>query len=259
MMSSSTPVVILCGGRGLRMGVGQEMVPKPLVEIGGKPILWHVLALYARQGFDSFILCLGWEGDQIRREISALPGLRVCARPRECEPGDGEWCVTFADTGEETPTGGRVAQVASLVEGGTFCLTYADGLADIDLNALVDFHHRHGRAATMTVVRPLNPWGVVELDGEGQVTAFHEKPRLETWVNGGFFVMDPRALDAIGPDDVLERAPLESLARRGELRAYRHEGFWDCMDTYKDTLQLNDLWERGSAPWAAVAGSRTGS
>jgi glucose-1-phosphate cytidylyltransferase len=254
-MSVSTPVVILCGGRGLRMSGGTEMVPKPLVEIGGKPILWHVISLYARQGFGAFVLCLGWEGDRIRREISSLPGLRASDGPRRRhEPGTGS-CVTFVDTGESTPTGGRVARVASLVGDRTFCLTYADGLADIDLPGLVEFHRRHGRKATMTVVRPRNPWGVVELEGDGRVSTFREKPRLDTWVNGGFFVMEPTALEQIGPNDVLERAPLESLARTGELSAYRHEGFWYCMDTYKDTLQLNDLWDRGQAPWAPSATS----
>jgi glucose-1-phosphate cytidylyltransferase len=254
------PVVILCGGRGLRMSAHQEMTPKPLVEIGGKPILWHVMSLYGGQGLRSFVLCLGWEGERIRDQISSLSTVRAVDRPLAGPaPSEHEWSVTFADTGEDTPTGGRVARVAELLRGGTFCLTYADGLADIDLASLLRHHRGHGRAATMTVVRPQNPWGVVELDGDGGVRAFREKPRLDTWVNGGFFVMEPRALDHIGAGDVLERAPLESLARAGELRAYRHESFWECMDTYKDTLTLNDLWERGHAPWTrvAAAGART--
>jgi glucose-1-phosphate cytidylyltransferase len=161
--------------------------------------------------------------------------------------------VTCVDTGLETPTGGRVSHSRDLLAStGRFCLTYADGVADIDLTSLVSFHEEHGGAATMTVVRPRNPWGVAHLGDHGRVAGFEEKPRLDSWVNGGFMVMEPRALEAIGPDDVLEREPLESLARAGELYAYRHEGFWDCMDTYKDTLLLNDLWERGHAPWRAL-------
>ena len=142
-------------------------------------------------------------------------------------------------------------RVADRLQGGTFCLTYADGLADIDMQSLIGFHKRHGRAATMTVVRPRNPWGVAQLRNDGRVDGFEEKPRLDSWVNGGFCVMEPAALGFVGPDEVLERRPFESMASAGELYAYRHEGFWDCMDTYKDTLLLNELWHRGDAPWRA--------
>jgi glucose-1-phosphate cytidylyltransferase len=218
-------------------------LPKPLVEIGGRPILWHVMSLYAAQGFRTFVLCLGHGADRIRQEIGSLA-------PEG--PGDG-WEMEFADTGIDTPTGGRVARVAHLVGDRTFCLTYADGLADIELRTLLAYHRSHARAATMTVVRPLSPWGVVELDGDGRVGGFREKPPLATWVNGGFFVMEPRSLRYMGDGDVLEERPLESLARDGELHAYRHTGFWQCMDTYKDTVRLNDLWERGQAPWACPA------
>jgi glucose-1-phosphate cytidylyltransferase len=242
------PVVILCGGRGLRMHGEPDALPKPLVEIGGRPILWHVMSLYAAQGFRSFILCLGHGGERIREAIGSLAAVRVVELPTG-SGGEG-WEVAFADTGTETPTGGRVARIAHLVRDRTFCLTYADGLADIGLGSLLAYHRSHGRAATMTVVRPLSPWGVVELDGDGRVAGFREKPPLATWVNGGFFVMEPRSLDYVGREDVLEERPLESLARDGELRAYRHAGFWQCMDTYKDTVRLNDLWERDEAPWA---------
>jgi glucose-1-phosphate cytidylyltransferase len=228
-----TPVAILCGGKGTRMtGYGEE-VPKPLVEIGGLPILWHVMSIYAAHGLSRFILLLGHGAPAIEAFAATLPV---------------DWEVTCVDAGLETPTGGRLARAAHLVEDGTFCLTYADGVADIDLDALLAFHASEGAAATMTVVRPQNPWGVARLDGE-RVSGFAEKPPLDCWVNGGFFVMEPRALDAIAPDDVLEHAPLEMLAAAGELAAFRHDGFWDCMDTYKDTLLLNDLWEQGSAPW----------
>ncbi len=234
------PVAILCGGKGARMREHGETVPKPLVEIGGRPILWHVMSLYAAQGLSRFVLLLGHGAERVGAFAEHLT-----------EP----WDVTCLDTGIETPTGGRVARARAHLERDAFCLTYADGVADIDLKALLDFHGAHGGAATMTVVRPANPWGVAELDGDARVRAFHEKPRLDSWVNGGFMVMEPRALDAIGPDDVLERGPLERLSADGELFAFRHEGFWDCMDTYKDTLLLNELWERGEAPWRDLVGA----
>ena len=229
------PVVILCGGKGLRMRESAETVPKPLVEIGGRPVLWHVMCLYASQGFTRFLLLLGQGGDRIRAFAEGL----------------GDWEVECVDTGPGTNTGGRVHRVADRLGGETFCLTYADGLADIDLGRLIGFHRAQGRAATMTVVRPRNPWGVAHLRNDGAVVGFEEKPRLDSCVNGGFCVMDPAALGFVGPDDVLERRPFESMASAGELYAYRHEGFWDCMDTYKDTLLLNELWHRGDAPWRA--------
>lgn len=226
-------MAILCGGKGTRMRGAGEAVPKPLVEIGGRPILWHVMSIYAGQGFNRFLLLNGYGGDQIEAFAATTPP---------------EWDVTCLDTGLDTPTGGRVAHAGGELRGGAFCLTYADGVADIDLNSLVDFHRASGGAATMTVVRPRNPWGVAQIKGD-RVLGFEEKPPLDCWVNGGFFVMESRALDLIGPHDVLEREPLEALSAAGELAAYRHDGFWDCMDTYKDTLLLNELWEQGRAPW----------
>ena len=226
---------ILCGGKGTRMRGEGPPLPKPLVEVGGRPILWHVMSLYAAQGLSRFVLLTGHGADEIEAFAATLPA---------------EWDVTCVDTGPGTPTGGRVARAREHFErDGTFCLTYADGVADIDLRALLAFHKEHGKAATMTVVRPANPWGVVHIADGDRIDSFEEKPPLDCWVNGGFFVMEPRALDAIGPDDVLERRPLEQLSRDGELFAYRHNGFWDCMDTYKDTVLLNELWERGEAPW----------
>jgi glucose-1-phosphate cytidylyltransferase len=217
------------------MREGGETVPKPLVEIGGRPILWHVMSLYAAQGFERFLLLTGNGAGRVESFAAALP-----------------WDVECVDTGAETPTGGRVHRARERLGQDTFCLTYADGVADIDLRALLAFHSEHGGAATITVVRPSNPWGVAELGEDGEVTGFREKPQLDSWVNGGFMVMEPRALDRIGPDDVLERAPLERLAGERELFAFRHEGFWDCMDTYKDTLLLNELWDRGEAPWRSL-------
>jgi glucose-1-phosphate cytidylyltransferase len=233
-------VVILCGGRGTRLREETQTIPKPLVEIGGRPILWHVIRIYAEQGFGRFVLCTGHKGDLIERFVrdDGLPaGLEI-----EC-----------VDTGEETPTGGRIALVADRLGGERFCATYADGVADIDLGALLRFHTEHGALATMTVVQPELQFGVAELNGDGQVRGFTEKPRFEGWINGGFFCFEPGALDYLDRDSVLERDPLEHLARDGELRAFRHGGFWDCMDTYKDAVLLNDLWADGRAPWKVWA------
>ena len=230
------PVAILCGGKGTRMREAGETLPKPLVEIGGKPILWHVMCLYATPGAAPTSCCCS----------ASAPIASASSR----RPARG---TSRASTpGIDTPTGGRVARAREHLERGTFCLTYADGVADIDLPGLVDFHRAHGRAATVTVVRPQNPWGVAHIADDGRVDGFTEKPQLDSWVNGGFFVMEPAALDRIGPDDVLEREPLERLAAEGELHAFQHEGFWDCMDTYKDNLLLNELWESGEAPWRSL-------
>jgi glucose-1-phosphate cytidylyltransferase len=229
------PVVILCGGRGTRLRERTESVPKALVEIGGRPILWHVIQIYAAQGFERFLLATGYMGEAVEEFAAAErwpEGVRV-----EC-----------VDTGLDTPTGGRVAALADQLRGETFCATYADGVADIDLNALLEFHRAQGALATVTVVRPNLQWGVAELSGDA-VTGFVEKPRSEHWINGGFFCLEPRALSYLGADSVLEREPLERLAADGQLRAFRHEGFWDCMDTYKDAVVLNDLWAAERAAW----------
>jgi glucose-1-phosphate cytidylyltransferase len=229
------PVVILCGGRGTRLRERTESVPKALVEIGGRPILWHVIQIYAAQGFERFLLATGYMGEAVAEFAAAErwpEGVRVD-------------CI---DTGLDTPTGGRVAALADRLRGGTFCATYADGVADIDLNALLEFHRAQGALATVTVVRPNLQWGVAELSGDA-VSGFVEKPRSEHWINGGFFCLEPRALSYIGADSVLEREPLERLAADGQLRAFRHEGFWDCMDTYKDAVVLNDLWAAERAAW----------
>jgi glucose-1-phosphate cytidylyltransferase len=218
-----------------------ESVPKPLVEIGGRPIVWHVIGIYAAQGFDRFLLATGYLGEQVERFAAA----------ERWPEGVSVECV---ETGLDTPTGGRIAALGGRLRGGTFCATYADGVADVDLGALLDGHREAGLAATVTVVRPDLQWGVAELDGD-LVAGFVEKPRSERWINGGFFCFEPAALDYITADAALEREPLERLAAAGQLRAHRHEGFWDCMDTYKDAVVLDDLWRGGAAPWRVWDGA----
>lgn len=230
------PVVILCGGRGTRLRERTETVPKALVEIGGRPILWHVIGIYAAQGFERFLLATGYLGEAVEEFVA-----------------DEGWpdgvTVECVDTGLDTPTGGRIARLADRLGGEPFCATYADGVADVDLDALLRFHRDHGALATMTVVRPHLQWGVAELDGDGRVAGFVEKPRSKRWINGGFLCFEPGALAYLDADSVLEREPLARLAADDQLRAHRHEGFWDCMDTYKDAVVLNDLWAAGEAPW----------
>jgi glucose-1-phosphate cytidylyltransferase len=235
-MDGISTVAILCGGRGTRLRERTETLPKALVEIGGRPILWHVIQIYAAQGWRRFVLCTGYLGEKVEGFTR-----------RESWPRDVS--IECADTGLDTPTGGRLKLAAERIGGGTFFATYADGVADIDLRALAGFHRDHGDPATITVVRPNLQFGVAELDGGGRISGFAEKPRSERWVNGGFFCFEPEALDYLDPDSVLERDALERLAREGRLRGYRHEGFWDCMDTYKDAELLNDLWAGGGAPW----------
>ena len=236
-----TPVVILCGGRGTRLQERTQSIPKPLVEIGGRPIVWHVVQLYASHGFGDVVLACGYKAEMIAEFVAQA----------DWPAGVSVRCV---DTGLETQTGGRIKRLQDVVEGERFCATYGDGLSDVDLQAVLAFHGEHGALATMTVVRPELQFGVTEVDGDhGLVTGFREKPRSDHWINGGFFVFEPGVFEYLSDSSVLEREPLEGLAADGQLHAFRHTGFWECMDTYKDAVQLNDLWAQGDAPWKVWA------
>ena len=236
---SQPTVVILCGGRGTRLQEHSAALPKPLIEVGGRPIVWHVINMYLAHGFRRFLLLTGYRGAQLEAFASG-------------EAWPAGVSIACLDTGTDTPTGERLRQAApSLAEEERFCLAYADGVADIDLAALVENHRGHGAAATMAVVQPRLPFGVARLDGDGAVRGFSEKPRSELWVNAGFFCFERGALEVVGKDSVLEREPLERLAAAGQLRAFHHRGFWECMDTHKDWLTLNELWVGGQAPWVS--------
>ena len=229
-------VVILCGGRGTRLQEQSESVPKPLIEVGGRPIVWHVIQMYLARGFRRFLLLTGYLAEQVEAFAADQPW-----------PPDVD--ISCLDTGAETPTGERLRRAAPRLVEERFCLAYADGVADIDLAALLAHHREHGEAATVAVVQPQLPFGVARLDADGSVAAFVEKPRSELWVNAGFFCFERQALDVLEPGSTLEREPLERLAATGQLRAFRHEGFWECMDTYTDWIALNELWAGGRAPW----------
>lgn len=249
--------VILCGGLGTRLAEETELKPKPMVEVGGRPILWHILKLYAHHGIREFALALGYKGDCIKRYFLESYHLesnltihlgkgKVDAHDQERE----DWIVHLVDTGTQTQTGGRVKRLAHLLDNETFMLTYGDGVSNVNLQKLLAFHRAHGKLATVTAVRPPARFGGLVFDGD-YVKEFTEKPQIgEGWINGGFFVFEPQALDYIAGDaTVLEREPLEQLARNRQLLAYRHDDFWQCMDTLRDQRLLESLWQSGQAPW----------
>ena len=249
--------VILAGGLGSRLSEETTTRPKPMVEIGGKPILWHIMKIYADHGIEEFVICLGYKGYVIK-EYFANYHLHTCDISFDLSQGDVEvhrsmtepWKVTLVDTGEETMTGGRLKRVLPYVGDEDFCLTYGDGLADIDITALIARHREQHTIATVTAVQPPGRFGAVELDGT-LVRSFEEKPPGDgTWLNGGFFVLSPEVGRYIDGDDVIwERGPLRALADEGQLAFFRHEGFWQAMDTLRDRNQLQQMWESGHAPW----------
>jgi glucose-1-phosphate cytidylyltransferase len=252
-------VVILCGGLGTRMREETEFRPKPLVDIGGRPVLWHIMKGFAHHGLRSFVLCVGYKGEMIKEYFLNYEAMRRDFTVRlgrghrveyHGDDGDDDFEVTVADTGAATMTGGRVRRAARYLDGEHFVVTYGDGVSDIDVTKLVAFHRAHGRLATISAHRPSTRFGVMDLDGDGRVREFLEKPLSDRWASMGYFVFHRSVLDLLDGDDcVLERGPLESLAQRGELVAYRHDGFFFPMDTYREYRALNELWEHGAAPW----------
>lgn len=252
-------VVILCGGLGTRLREETEFRPKPLVEIGDKPILWHIMKIYSTWGFREFILCLGYKGDVLRRyfldyqNMNSDLTLRLAAEPAvqyHDANKEQDWRVTLAETGSLTMTGGRIKRIQKYVGDETFMATYGDGLADIDIPELLRFHRQHKRLATVTAVCPVSKYGILEADASGAVRSFREKPLAEGWISAGFFVFEPGVFDYLTGDDcVLEQEPLQRLAKDNQLRAFRHTGFWQPMDTFRESRYLNDLWASGNAPW----------
>jgi glucose-1-phosphate cytidylyltransferase len=244
-VTADVPVVVLCGGRGTRLGgLGRDR-PKPLVEVGARPILWHVMRMYAHHGYRRFVLCLGHRGSEVERYLHDPD-----------QPPPGGWEIELIDTGAETGTGARIARVHEHVGAGTFAVSYADCVGDVDLAAELEFHRAHGATGTVTGVRARSPYGHLAVDGE-RVQSFDEKPYLaDTWVSAGFFLFEPAFLDNVDRDAacVLETGPLGKLAAQDELRVFRHEGFWRGMDTPNDQAELDDRWWSSRAPWKTWTG-----
>lgn len=250
--------VILAGGLGTRISEESYLKPKPMIEIGGRPILWHILKTYSHHGINDFIICCGYKGYVIKEYFANhflhmsditfdMVNNKMEVHQQHVEP----WRVTLVDTGDETMTGGRLKRVAPFLAGEeAFCFTYGDGVGDVDITALVDVHRAHGKLATLTATQPPGRFGALSLNGD-QITSFKEKPHGDgSWINGGFFVLSPKVIDRIAGDATLwEREPMESLANDGEFSAYFHRGFWQPMDTLRDKTLLEDLWASGKAPW----------
>jgi glucose-1-phosphate cytidylyltransferase len=255
--------VILAGGFGTRISEESAIRPKPMIEIGGRPILWHVMKIYSAHGINDFIICCGYKGHVIKEYFANYAlhasdvtfdfrGGATCIHENAAEP----WTVTLVDTGEHTMTGGRIKRVAKYIGDETFCLTYGDGVGDVDITRLIEFHRRQRGWATLTAVQPAGRFGAFTLEhNQSRIASFREKPKGDrhgdgAWVNGGFFVVEPRALDCIDGDGTTwEREPLERLAHDGMLNAFRHDGFWQPMDTLRDKNVLEELWQGGSPPW----------
>jgi glucose-1-phosphate cytidylyltransferase len=250
-------VIILAGGFGTRLAEYTEGIPKPMVTIGGRPILWHIMRTYAHFGHKDFLVALGYKAEVVKEYFLNYRAINSnftvdlstgAVTPHQVDPVD--WRVTLVDTGDGSMTGGRVKRMAPFVGDEACMLTYGDGVADIDIRALVDFHKSHGKLVTVTAVHPGARFGEIQLNSD-QVLSFQEKPQMgQGWINGGFFVIEPGFFDLIeGDHTILERDPLERVAQMGELMAYRHEGFWQCMDTKRDRDLLDELWHQGNAPW----------
>lgn len=252
-------VIILAGGLGTRLREETEFRPKPLAEIGSRPILWHIMKIYAHHGLRDFIVCLGYRGNMIKEyflNYEAMSNDFTINLGRENqityheEHQEQDFNVTLAETGLQTMTGGRVKRVERYIESDTFMVTYGDGVANVNIPALLEFHKSHGKLATVTAVRPISRFGVLGVDREGKVEKFIEKPQIDGWVSAGFFVLNRKIFEYLDGDDcILEQTPLERLTQEGQLMAYRHDGFFFAMDTYREYKYLNELWDQGDAPW----------
>lgn len=256
MAISGLPLVVLAGGLGTRLRESTEFKPKPMVEIGNKPILWHIMKTYSLYNVNDFIICAGYKSDQIKqyflnyKELNYDFSINTISRDTKFFSSSIEnWNVTVADTGDATNTGGRIFKVRDYIDQDTFLCTYGDGIADIDIKKLIDFHKSHKKLATVTVVKQPSRFGVVELTENSSVKLFKEKPLLEGWVSAGFFVFEKKFLEYLQIDSVLEKEPLNRLAEENQLMAYKHEGFWQSMDTYREQLLLNELIQNNQAPW----------
>ena len=250
--------VILAGGFGTRLSEATNLIPKPMVEIGGKPILWHIMKYYSQFGYNEFIICLGYK-QYVVKEFFAdyflhtsdvtfdLANNKMEVHNNYSEP----WKVTLVDTGLNTMTGGRIKRVKEYLDGDTFMLTYGDGVADINIRELLKYHRSHGRMATITAAQPGGRFGILDIENDGTITNFKEKKKEDGgWINAGFMVLEPSIMDLIeGDDTVFEKYPLAEAARMGQLNAYRHRGFWQCMDTLREKNLLEELWQSGKAPW----------
>jgi len=238
--------VILCGGRGTRLDEHGTAIPKGLFPIGDRPLIWHICKIYSEMGFNEFVLCLGY----LKERYSEYFGLEIDSGDTDSGfTNEGDWKAQLVDTGLDTNTGGRIKCVESSLRGEQrFFATYGDGLSDVNLNALLDFHRSHGKIATLTAVNPISTFGLLDVDQHSAVRQFREKPKLNEWINGGFFVFERAIYDYLNADSTLEKTPFQALAAEGQLMAYRHEGFWKCMDTYKDSIEMNELWAE-AAPW----------
>ncbi len=251
-------VVILAGGLGTRLSEETVIKPKPMVEIGGKPILWHIMKIYSHYGFKEFVICLGYKGYIIKEYFANYflhqSDVTIDLKENNMEVHDSKaeaWKITLVDTGLNTMTGGRIKRVQNFIGNESFLLTYGDGVGDVDIGDLLNFHRKHGKSATVTAVQPLGRFGAINLDDKNSVLTFQEKPRGDgSWINGGFFVLEPDVFDYIHGDETYwELEPLENLAKSGQLAAYKHYGFWKPMDTLRDKTELDSLWNTGKADW----------
>ena len=250
--------LILAGGLGTRLREETEFKPKPMVEVGGRPILWHIMKSLSQQGLSEFSVATGYKGEVIKdyflnydyrnNDVTVDLGKRS-ATVHHGQHDESNWKVTLVNTGELTMTGGRVKRSEKYLSGDRFLCTYGDGLADVDIKKLIEFHKSHGKLATVTTVQPLSRFGIMDIEPNGTVTKFKEKPRLDGWINIGFFVFEPEVFNYLSDDCVLEEEPLANLAADNQLAAYRHDGFWQPMDTFRESKMLNDLWDADEAPW----------